>query len=150
MISRLGRMLAEAGTATPQAILEQATRPGRSAGALARALEDFFTDAGLAFPADHAGRREAARRRRRVEESPEPLRPALARYAAALTTAQQRARQAAPARAPIRTLADDLAVLRDLALFLADGQGKTDWATVQGRPAWRHSSPCARQAGPGG
>ena len=32
MISRLGRLLAETGTATPQAILEQATRPGRSAG----------------------------------------------------------------------------------------------------------------------
>ncbi len=30
-----------------------------------------------------------------------------------------------------RAGADDLAVLRDLALFLADGQGKTDWATVQ-------------------
>lgn len=101
MISRLGRLLAETGTATPQAILEQATRPGRSAGTLARALEDFFTDAGLAFPADHAARREAARRQRRIEEIPEPLRPAVARYAAALTTAQQRARRAGPARAPI-------------------------------------------------
>ncbi len=131
MISRLGRLLAETGTATPQAILEQATRPGRSAGTLARALEDFFTDAGLAFPADHAARREAARRQRRIEEIPEPLRPAVARYAAALTTAQQRARRAGTRPRADRTLADDLAVLRDLALFLADGQGKTDWATVQ-------------------
>ena len=131
MISRLGRLLAETGTATPQAILEQATRPGRSAGTLARALEDFFTDAGLAFPADHAARREAARRQRRIEEIPEPLRPAVARYAAALTTAQQRARRAGTRPRADRTLADDLAVLRDLALFLANGQGKTDWATVQ-------------------
>ncbi len=131
MISRLGRLLAETSTATPQAILEQATRPGRSAGTLARALEDFFTDAGLAFPADHAARREAARRQRRIEEIPGPLRPAVARYAAALTTAQQRARRAGIRPRADRTLADDLAVLRDLALFLADGQGKTDWATVQ-------------------
>ena len=131
MISRLGLLLAETGTATPQAILEQATRPGRSAGTLARALEDFFTDAGLAFPADHAARREAARRQRRIQEIPEPLRPAVARYAAALTTAQQRARRAGTRPRADRTLADDLAVLRDLALFLADGQGKTDWATVQ-------------------
>jgi hypothetical protein len=48
-----------------------------------------------------------------------------------------------------RAGADDLAVLRDLALFLADGQGKTDWATVQAADL-ETSSPCARQAGPGG
>jgi site-specific recombinase XerD len=131
MISRLGRLLAETGKATPQAILEQASRPGRSAGTLARALEDFFTDAGLAFPADHAARREAARRQRRIQETPEPLRQAVARYAAALTTAQQRARRAGTRPRADRTLADDLAVLRDLALFLAARQAKTDWATVQ-------------------
>ncbi len=48
-----------------------------------------------------------------------------------------------------RAGADDLAVLRDLALFLPDGQGKTDWATVQAADL-ETSSPCARQAGPGG
>ena len=131
MISRLGRLLAETGTTTPQVILEQASRPGRSAGTLARALEDFFTDAGLAFPADHAARREAARRQRRAEETPEPLRPAVARYAAAMTTAQQRARRAGTRPRSDRTLAGDLAVLRDLARFLAAGPVKTDWATVQ-------------------
>ena len=110
--------------------MEQASRPGRS-GTLARALEDFFTDAGLAFPADHAARREAARRQRRVEETPQPLRQAVARYAAAMTTAQQRARRAGTRPRADRTLADDLAVLRDLARFLAAGRAKTDWATVQ-------------------
>jgi site-specific recombinase XerD len=130
MISRLGRLLAEAGTATPQAILEQAGRPGRSAGTLARALEDFFTDAGLAFPADHAARREAGRRQRRIQETPQPLRQAVARYAAVMTAAQQRARRAGTRPRADRTLAGDLAVLRDLARFLT-GQAKTDWATVQ-------------------
>ncbi len=131
MISRPGRLLAETGKATPQALLEKASRPGRSAGTLARALEDFFTDAGLAFPAGHAARREAARRQRRVEETTEPLRPALERYAAALTTAQQRARRAGTRPRSDRTLTDELAVLRDLARFLAAEQAKTDWATAQ-------------------
>jgi site-specific recombinase XerD len=131
MISRLGRLLAESGQAAPQALLEKASRPGRSAGTLARALEDFFTDAGLAFPADHAARREAARRQRRVEETPQPLRPGVARYAAALTTAQQRARRAGTRQRADRTLADELAVIRDLARFLAADQAKTDWASLQ-------------------
>jgi site-specific recombinase XerD len=131
MISRLGRLLAETGTAAPQALLEKASRPGRSAGTLARALEDFFTDAGLAFPADHAARREAARRQRRVEETQQPLRPAVARYAAAQVTAQQRARRARTRPRADRTLADELAVLRDLARFLTAERAKTNWATVQ-------------------
>lgn len=131
MIGHLGRLLADTGRAAPQAILEKASRPGRSAGTLARALEDFFTDAGLAFPADHASRREAERRQRRVEEAPVPLRPALEHYAAVLATAQQRARRAGTRPRSDRTLTDELAVLRDLARFLTAEQAKTDWATTQ-------------------
>lgn len=131
MISRLGRLLTQTGKATPQALLEKASQPGRSAGPLARTLEDYFTDAALAFPVDHASRREAARRQRRVEESPEPLRPALERYSAALAAAQQRARRAGTRPRSDRTLTDELAVLRDLARFLAADQAKTDWATAQ-------------------
>ena len=55
----------------------------------------------------------------------------MARYAAAMTTAQQRARRAGTRPRADRTLAGELAVLRDLARFLAAGQAKTDWATVQ-------------------
>ncbi|MGH3121222.1 MAG: hypothetical protein ACRDND_09405 [Streptosporangiaceae bacterium] len=131
MISRLGRLLAKTGRASPQALLEQASQPGRSAGTLARALEQFFTEAGLAFPLDHAARREAARRQRRVGEAPEPLRPALAGYAAALATGQQRARTAGTRPRADRTITSELAVLRDLARFLAAERAKTDWATTQ-------------------
>jgi site-specific recombinase XerD len=131
MISHLGRLLAENGSASPQALVEKARKPGRSAGTLARALEDFFTDAGLAFPADHAARREAERRQHRVEETPEPFRPALQRYAASQATAQQRARRAGTRPRSDRTLTGELAVLRDLARFLAAEQGKAGWATVQ-------------------
>ncbi|HEV3290518.1 MAG TPA: hypothetical protein VG123_16155 [Streptosporangiaceae bacterium] len=131
MISRLGRLLAETGRASPQAILERASRPGRSAGTLARALEDFFTEAGLAFPLGHAARREAARRQRRVDEAPEPLRPALARYAMSMAAGQQRARTAGTRPRADATIAGELAVLRDLARFLAEQRAKTDWATTQ-------------------
>src|SRR5262249_19067478 len=106
-------------------------RPAGSAGPRAGAVGHFSTDTGWAFPADPAAGREAARRQRRIEETPAPLRPAVARYAAALTTAQQRARRAGPRPRPDRTLADELAVLRDLARFLTGQRAKTDWATVQ-------------------
>src|SRR5258708_5088170 len=131
MISRLGRLLAEAGPASPQSILERARRPGKSAGTLARALEEFFTEAGLAFPVDHAARRAAARCQARVEEAPATLRPALARYAAALAAGQQRARQAGTRPRADATIAGELAILSDLASVLAAERGKTDCATTQ-------------------
>ncbi|MGO8959089.1 MAG: hypothetical protein ACLQFR_17235 [Streptosporangiaceae bacterium] len=133
MISRPGRLLAETGKATPQAILEKASQPGRqSPGPLARALEDFFADSGLAFAADHYARRQAERRRRQIEQPPEPLRPAVDRWAAAMTTtAQHGAWQAGTRPRSDRTITDELSVLRDLALFLITERGKTDWATFQ-------------------
>lgn len=132
MISRLGRLLAETGKATPQAILAKASQPGRqSPGPLARALEDFFTDSGLAFPAGHSARRQAERRQRRIEQTPEPLRSAVDRWAAAMTTAQHRARQAGTRPRSDRTVTDELSVLRDLAQFLTAERGKTGWAAVQ-------------------
>jgi site-specific recombinase XerD len=112
-------------------LLEKASLPGRSAGTLARALEDFFTDTGLAFPAGHAARREAARRQQRVEQTPGPLRDIVARYAAAQATAQQRARQAGTRPRLDRALTDELAVIRDLACFLTTEQAKTDWTATQ-------------------
>jgi hypothetical protein len=131
MISRLGRLLAETGTATPQAVLEQATRPGRSAGTLARALEDFFTDAGLAFPrrpcrpprgrtppAPHRGDPRTAA----ASRSPLRRRPDY-RSAAGPASRHPPARRSHPRRRPGRPPRPSL--------FLADRQGKTDWAIVQ-------------------
>jgi site-specific recombinase XerD len=132
MISRLGRLLAETGTAAPQAILEKASQPGRqSPGPLARALEDFFTDTGLAFASDHRACREATRRQRRLDQTPTSLRPAVARWASAMIAAQQRARQAGTRPRSDHTLTDELSVLRDIARFLIAERGKADWATVQ-------------------
>lgn len=47
MITELGRLLTAEPGDSPQAILESARRPGRSIGALARALEGFFISKGL-------------------------------------------------------------------------------------------------------
>lgn len=46
-------------------------------------------------------------------------------------TAQQRSRRAGTHPRSDRTLTDELAILKDLARFLADEQGKTAWATAQ-------------------
>ncbi len=130
MISHLGRLLADTGPNSPPALLERARRPGRSIGALARTLEDFFVDMHLAFPIDHEGRLAANRRQRRIDETPEPLRQAVARYADTLVAGQGRARRAGTRPRSDRTIVDDVAILRDLARFLISERAKTDWASV--------------------
>lgn len=131
MISRLGRLLAETGSTSPQVLLEQARQPGRSIRALARTLEDFFVEAHMAFPLDHPTRLAAGGRRRRVEETPEPLRPVVARFADSLVAGQERSRRAATRPRGDRTIVDDLAIVRDLARSLVRERAKTDWATVE-------------------
>lgn len=131
MIGRLGRMLAEEGPNTPQALLERARQPGSSIGELARALEDFFVDAGLAFSLNHAAQRSAQRRRRRIEETPEALRPGVARFADALVAGQQRSRRAGTRPRGDLTIEGDLAIVRDLARFLSVERAKADWASTE-------------------
>src|SRR6266568_600102 len=67
MLTALARLLEDPHPNQPQALLERARRPGRSMGTLARALEDFFTEHGLAIPTDQAERLAAGRRRRRTD-----------------------------------------------------------------------------------
>jgi len=131
MIGRLGRLLAEAGPITPQAILERVRQPGSSVGELARALEEFFVDAGLAFRLDHDAQRSAQRRRRRIEETPEPLRPGVVRFADALLAGQQRSRRAGTRPRSNLTIEGDLAIVRDLARFLSVERAKVDWASTE-------------------
>jgi hypothetical protein len=56
MITQLGRLLEGEHPDHPQNVLERARRPGRSMGSLARALQDYFTEQGLALPTDQAER----------------------------------------------------------------------------------------------
>lgn len=130
MITALGRLMADEHPNFPQAVLERGRRPGRSMGSLARALEDFFTDHGLALPTDQAERLAAGRRQRRVDAVPEPLRPAVASFAEAMLRARERARRAGTRPRSDHTLETALAIVRDFARFLVSDRGKQQWALV--------------------
>ncbi|MFD5330052.1 integrase, partial [Streptomyces sp. NPDC127092] len=75
-------------------MLERSRQPGRSMGSLARALENYFTEHGLAMPTDQPERLAAGRRQRRIDAIPESLRPAVASFADHLLRARERARRA--------------------------------------------------------
>ena len=74
MVSAVGRLAARRQAGHPQAILERSRRPGRSAGALARTLEEFFLSEHLAFGLDQEARlaawAPATPRRRHPGSSP--------------------------------------------------------------------------------
>lgn len=130
MITRLGRLLADEHPNHPQAVLERARQPGRSMGSLARALEEFFTDRGLALPTDQAERLAAGRRRRRIDAVPATLRQAVEAFEASMLQARERARRAGTRARSDHTIESALATVRDLARFLDTDRRKQDWALV--------------------
>jgi integrase len=131
MITALGRLLRDGQPLNPQALLERARRPGRSAGPLARTLEDFFVSNDLAFGLDQPARLAAGRRQRRVEATPEQLRPAVMFFCDHLVRSRERARRAGTHMRSDSTIESGLANIRDLARFVVTERAKTDWATVQ-------------------
>src|SRR5262249_34641229 len=94
------------------------------------ALEDSFSQRGLALPTDQAERLAAGRRKRRVDAVPEPLRPAVIAFDAARMRSQDRARRAGTRPRSEHTLETALAIMRDLADFFVNHRGKDDWALV--------------------
>jgi len=129
LITSLGRLLEDDGQPShPQALLERARWQGRSMGPLARSLQTFFTEHGLALPTDHAEQLAAGRRQRRVGAVPAPLRPAVDGFATSMLTARERARRASTRPRSDHTIEAALATMRDLALFLVSERGKRDWA----------------------
>jgi integrase len=128
IITELGRLLDDEHPHHPQNLLERARTPGRSMGSLARALEDYFTEQGLALPTDQAERLAAGRRQRRLDAVPAPLRPAAVRFCEHLLAARHRARRAGTRPRTDHTIETALSIVRDLARFLAGRRGKHDWA----------------------
>ena len=126
----LGRLLRDEHSNHPQAVLERSRRPGRSMGTLARALEDFFVQRGLALPTDQSERLAAGRRQRRVGAVPEPLRPAVQQFAEHMLTSRRRARTAGTRPRTDHTIEQTLAAVRDLARYLVIERGKLDWSVV--------------------
>ncbi len=131
MLGGLGRLLRDGQPAYPQALLERARHPGRSAGALARTLEEFFVGEGLAFGLDQEARLAHGRRQRRVEATPETLRPAVAAFADRLVRANERARRSGTRPRADSTIEQTLGIVRDLACFMVDERAKHDWSTVE-------------------
>jgi site-specific recombinase XerD len=130
MIGVLGRILGDEHPNHPQAVLERARQPGRSMGSLARALEQFFTQRGLALPTDQAQQLAAGRRRRRVDAVPAPLRPAVADFSASMLHARERARRAGTRPRADGTIESALATVRDFADYLVTVRSKDDWSLV--------------------
>jgi integrase len=128
MISALGRLLDDEHANHPQALLNRARRPGRSMGSLARALEGFFTQRGLALPTDQAQRLAAGRRQRRIDATPLPLRPQVHAFAESMLRARERALKAGTLPRTDSTIEAALAIVRDLARFLIGTRNKQDWA----------------------
>lgn len=131
MITAVGRLLRDGQPSQPQSLLERARRPGRSAGALARTLEDFFVSEHLAFGLDQDARLALGRRQRRVAATPEPLRQAVAAFADHLVRLRERARRAGTTPRADNTIEQTLATVRDLALFVANERAKHEWAMVE-------------------
>jgi site-specific recombinase XerD len=130
MITDTGRLLRDSGPAHPQSVLERALARG---GPLGRALEDFFTSHGLALPPDHAERRAAIRRQRRLDAIPGALRPAVTAFSEHELAGRLRA-QHARTRPPCHaTVEGHLTSVRDLARFLTASRGITSWSTVSTR-----------------
>ncbi|MEV0200186.1 integrase [Nonomuraea sp. NPDC050691] len=125
----MGRLLGGEHPNHPQALLERARLPGRSMGPLARGLEIFFVERGLALATDHAERLAAGRRRRRIDAVPEPLRPAAEAFNAFLLRSRERARQAGTLPRADVTLDIMLSTVRDLAQHVS-ARGQHDWALV--------------------
>jgi integrase len=119
LLHQLAGVLAGSSHA-PAAVLAAARQPGNAAGgALTRALEAFFTSARLALPADTAAQAAAARRSRRVDQTPLAFRTAAASFSDAQLDDRDRARRAGTRPRSDRTLEINLIAVRDLARYLA-------------------------------
>ncbi|WP_223243923.1 hypothetical protein [Streptomyces sp. CBMA156] len=116
-------------------------------GTLARALETFFTMHGLAMVTDQAERLAAGRRRRRIDAVPQDLRPPVQAIADFMMHSRERARRAGTRPRSDATVEAALAIVRDLARFLAGHRGKHDWALtdVHDIEAYLTNQPKARK-----
>lgn len=130
LLTELGRLLADEHSNHPQSVLERARRSGRSMGALARTLQDFFTEHGLALPTDHAERLAAGRRERRIAAVPPTLQQAVRDYESHLLRCRSRARRAGTLPRSDHTVESALSTIRDLAVFVNTIRSKEDWATI--------------------
>lgn len=122
--------LAASGVSDPAAVIAAVRMPGRSPGATARLVDEFFTRTGAGAHLDEEAARRATRRRlRRLESVPGPLRAAVSLFMAYLLGSRTRAALVGRRGLADSTIEARIADLAALAGQLTD-RGITDWAAV--------------------
>jgi site-specific recombinase XerD len=119
------------GVFDPAAVIAALRVPGRSPGASARLVDEFFTRTYLGSHLDEMHRRAEQRRTRRLDRLPDSLRPAVMAFTDYLIRSRTRAAlvgAAGLADATIEARIADLAVLGEH----LTSRGITDWAAVGG------------------
>lgn len=130
LLHDLQRLLS-ADVRSPTALLDKARLPGRSAGPLARTLEGFFLESGLALPSGQADRLAKGRRQRRIDAVAEPFRETVAAFAAAQLESRRRQLRAGIRPVSDVTVEDRLATLRDFSRHLIKHRPQvTAWELV--------------------
>lgn len=118
------------GVNDPAALIAALRPPGgRSPGAAARLVDEFFARTGIGAHLDEGPDRAARRRQRRLDRLPDNLAPAVVAFSDYLLNSRRRAElvgHGALADATIETRLADLAVLAD---YLT-GRGVLDWSAV--------------------
>jgi site-specific recombinase XerD len=131
MLHRLAATLAAIPAAGPTAVLEAVRKPGPAVGELARALEAYFVDSGLALALDTTAQAAISRRARRLAEIPDQFRSLATAFDTHQLQSRERARRAGTKPRSDRTLEINLAAVRDLARYLVTNRpAVTDWTLV--------------------
>lgn len=131
MLHRLATVLARIPGAGPTAILKEVRNPGAAVGELARALETYFVESGLALALDTTAQAAADRRARRIAEIPDRFQSLAAAFDTYQLQSRERARRAGTKPRSDRTLEINLATVRDLARYLRTHRpAVTDWTLI--------------------
>lgn len=131
MLHRLAAALDRIPTVSPTTVLEAVRNPGPAIGELARALESYFVESGLALALDTTAQAASSRRARRIAEVPDQFRSLATTFDAHQLQSRQRARRSGTKPRSDRTLEINLAAIRDLARYLCVHRpAVTDWTLV--------------------
>ncbi|MER5733744.1 hypothetical protein ABT084_36345 [Streptomyces sp. NPDC002138] len=126
-VAHTARLILDTGTIDPHTLLSHARRRTPWLG---RPLTDFFhAQHLLEVPGKAEEARAAARRERRIQAVPAPLRPAARSFAEALLVQRERAEGLGLRPNRLKTIEVRLDTIRDLARY-AYAQGHTTWAAL--------------------
>ena len=128
-LRRVERAITNGVAADPASLLEALRTQGRSPGALARLVNEFFERHNLGSFFDEETRLATGRRERRLDRLTPRMRPAVEAYADHLVRGQQRAQLHGHSPLAHRTIDVRLADVAALAAQLGAG-GVDDWSTV--------------------